>query len=78
MTFEEEFNPDVLLKKHVGTCPPTKSPRPKVVCLGVNKELDKYKQRVREVVTAYLDKRTCEKEEKIRKYRDGILKELGL
>jgi len=36
------------------------------------------KQRVKEVVTAYLDNHICKKDERIRKYRDGILKELNL
>ncbi len=36
------------------------------------------KAKVKEVITAYLCKYICKKDKKIRNYRDGILKELGL
>ncbi len=40
--------------------------------------ITKYKAKVKEVITAYLCRYTCRQDDKIRKLRDGILKELGL
>lgn len=42
----------------------------------MSEKLDK--ERVREVVTAYLCNYICRKDDKIRKLRDGILHELGI